>query len=230
MSKPAYLLIIVANLPHSFKVTGWSITFDPKTRQNNYDITFTRIEDQAPMTEVMTRPSAEDVDDYREYKRIRREVRAARNPLTRARPLNQPLSAGLDPLHTRRQSQILSEQLHLLHQNKSHHSNRSHGHVEDRHASPPSSPVKSGAISVIIPHLSPLLSPQISPRMSPLSPHSLSPPMADVLQPLSLDDHTQGTEVETERLSVDLLEPEDLVLTLDVEDVDISKTLAELSV
>lgn len=182
------------------------------------------------MTEVMTRPSAEEVDDYREYKRIRREVKAARNPLARARPLNQPLSAGLDPLQTRRQSQILSEQLHLLHQNKSHISNRSRGHGEGRHASPPSNPVKSGALSVIIPHISPLLSPRTSPPISPLSPLSLSFPRTNFLQPRSFGDQTEGTEAGTESLGVNLLEPEDLLLTLDVEDVDISKTRAELSV
>lgn len=60
---------------------------DQKTGKYDSDISFTRVESQPPMQEVLSKPSAEDVDDYNEFKRTRWEVRHARNTFHRAQPL-----------------------------------------------------------------------------------------------------------------------------------------------
>lgn len=43
------------------------------------------------MKVVLAKPSSEEIDDYKEFKRIRWEVRHARNALSRARPLTRAI-------------------------------------------------------------------------------------------------------------------------------------------
>lgn len=52
-------------------MTGWSITSDPKTKQMVYDIKFSRLASEPSMKQVLRRPYVEEVEDYREYKRLR---------------------------------------------------------------------------------------------------------------------------------------------------------------
>lgn len=56
---------------HSHVVTGWSICTDPKTKQMVYDIYFTRLSSEVSMDVVLRRPFADEVEDYKEYKRLR---------------------------------------------------------------------------------------------------------------------------------------------------------------
>ena len=44
---------------------------DDRTKQVTYQIDFRRIEDQLSMDQVLRRPFVDEVEDYREYKRIR---------------------------------------------------------------------------------------------------------------------------------------------------------------
>ncbi|KAK3671336.1 hypothetical protein LTR78_008796 [Recurvomyces mirabilis] len=57
------------------KVSGWSIKRDAKTKAMVYDIHFVRLPDQQPMEEVLCRPWTEEIEDYKEYKRLRFLVR-----------------------------------------------------------------------------------------------------------------------------------------------------------
>jgi hypothetical protein len=61
-----------------YKVTGWRITQDPKTKAIHYDITFDRLASEPPIGPVLEHPNMEELDDYREYKRIRKEIREHR--------------------------------------------------------------------------------------------------------------------------------------------------------
>ena len=70
-----------------YKVVGWRLSHDIKTRTWSYDIEFQRLLSEPPMAEVLRRPTAEEVDDYKEYKRIRETIRLVQNPFHRARPL-----------------------------------------------------------------------------------------------------------------------------------------------
>jgi hypothetical protein len=62
----------------SFSVAGWSIYYDTSIKTWFYDIKFTRLPCETTMEEVLCRPWAEEVDDYKEYKRIRNEMHARR--------------------------------------------------------------------------------------------------------------------------------------------------------
>ncbi|KAI6793298.1 hypothetical protein KC356_g6615 [Hortaea werneckii] len=53
------------------KVSGWTVRTDPQSKQVVYEITFTRLASEPSMTEVQRRPFAEEVEDYKEYKRLR---------------------------------------------------------------------------------------------------------------------------------------------------------------
>ncbi|KAK3069756.1 hypothetical protein LTR53_011651 [Teratosphaeriaceae sp. CCFEE 6253] len=57
------------------KIAGWTIRPDPKTREMMYLISFKRLPDQPSMDEVLRRPWTEEVEDYREYKRLRQLAR-----------------------------------------------------------------------------------------------------------------------------------------------------------
>jgi len=74
-------------LLNSYKVRGWSVKCDSSTKTWTYDIQFQRLEQQVSMDKVLTRPLAEEVDDYMEYKRIREETRFSHNQFRRAKPL-----------------------------------------------------------------------------------------------------------------------------------------------
>ena len=54
---------------------GWSVKMDPKTRRIAYEIHFRRLPSELPMHLVLRRPFADEVEDYREYKRLRQAVR-----------------------------------------------------------------------------------------------------------------------------------------------------------
>lgn len=72
-----------------YKVSGWRITQDPTTKKVVYHISFDRLPSEPPMGPILNRPSAEELDDYREYKRIRKETRQHRNLLHRGLPIAQ---------------------------------------------------------------------------------------------------------------------------------------------
>ncbi|KAI7459570.1 hypothetical protein KC351_g17643 [Hortaea werneckii] len=53
------------------KVSGWTVRTDPQSKQVVYEITFTRLASEPSMAQVQRRPFAEEVEDYKEYKRLR---------------------------------------------------------------------------------------------------------------------------------------------------------------
>ncbi|KAK4989859.1 hypothetical protein LTR50_002906 [Elasticomyces elasticus] len=61
-------------------VRSWSVTYDTVKKEYNYDITLERLPGETPMTEVMVRPWAEEVEDYKEYKRLRHQAHERRWP------------------------------------------------------------------------------------------------------------------------------------------------------
>lgn len=73
----------------SYKVISWSITFDSKIGNWNYDIDFRRLQTEADMSAVLRRPYEDEVDDYKEYKRLRQLARADHGHLHRAGPLRE---------------------------------------------------------------------------------------------------------------------------------------------
>ena len=58
------------------RVVGWSISRDVKTEEIVYLIKFQRLPSEPGMETVLCRPWSDEVEDYLEYKRIRREQRA----------------------------------------------------------------------------------------------------------------------------------------------------------
>ena len=66
---------------------GWSIKHDGDTNAWHYDIQFRRLEPESPMSAVLARPLEEEVDDYKEYKRLRHTIQLQQNPFHRAKPL-----------------------------------------------------------------------------------------------------------------------------------------------
>ncbi|THW39345.1 hypothetical protein D6D25_04851, partial [Aureobasidium pullulans] len=64
-----------------YKVSGWRIIQDPKTKAVHYHIRFDRLPSEPPIGPVLEHPTAEEIDDYREYKRIRKDIRKNRNYL-----------------------------------------------------------------------------------------------------------------------------------------------------
>lgn len=61
---------------HRYKVASWSISHDARTDRLHYDITFKRLPNEAPIDAVLVRPWAEEIEDYREYKRLRQAAKA----------------------------------------------------------------------------------------------------------------------------------------------------------
>ncbi|KAK6001848.1 hypothetical protein QM012_002338 [Aureobasidium pullulans] len=76
-----------------YKVSGWRITQDPKTKEINYHISFDRLPSEPPLGPVLEHPTAEELDDYREYKRIRKETRKNRNLLRHGLQFGAPNAA-----------------------------------------------------------------------------------------------------------------------------------------
>lgn len=66
-------------------VTGWSIAPDPKTKSMIYEVKFKRLSSEPSMEEVLKRPYADEVEDYKEYKRIRNEVRMRQDEAAKAK-------------------------------------------------------------------------------------------------------------------------------------------------
>lgn len=54
-----------------YRVVGWSIHYDAKMKATVYDISFLRLATEAPMEAVLLRPHTDEVEDYREFKRLR---------------------------------------------------------------------------------------------------------------------------------------------------------------
>ena len=73
-----------------YRVVGWRIKYNGVARSWSYDIDFRRLSNQLPMSEVLHRPISDELDDYKEYKRIRQTVRSSRNAFGRAKPLIEP--------------------------------------------------------------------------------------------------------------------------------------------
>ncbi|KAK1069858.1 hypothetical protein LTR12_006547 [Friedmanniomyces endolithicus] len=64
-----------AGLRYDGLVAGWTIKMDAKKKELIYFISFKRLPDQPSMDEVLRRPWTEEIEDYREYKRLRRLAR-----------------------------------------------------------------------------------------------------------------------------------------------------------
>ena len=77
-----------------YKVSGWRITQDPKTKAIHYDIAFDRLPSEPPIGPVLEHPNMEELDDYREYKRIRKEIRQHRNLLRHSLRFGAPVSGS----------------------------------------------------------------------------------------------------------------------------------------
>lgn len=60
-----------------YKIAGWSMVYNGTTRSWTYDVEFKRVETEEPMTNVLQRPIEEEMDDYKEYKRLRERAKAA---------------------------------------------------------------------------------------------------------------------------------------------------------
>ena len=70
-----------------YRVVGWRIKHNGKNKPWSYDIDFRRVDSELPISEVLRRPTSEELDDYKEYKRIRQSIRLTRNAFGRAKPL-----------------------------------------------------------------------------------------------------------------------------------------------
>jgi hypothetical protein len=64
-------------------VTGWSITL--RNKDIVYDIQFKRLASEASMDMVLRRPFSDEIEDYREYKRIRDVMRSAQKDGTKVK-------------------------------------------------------------------------------------------------------------------------------------------------
>ncbi|KAI4846804.1 hypothetical protein E4T44_04863 [Aureobasidium sp. EXF-8845] len=58
-----------------YRISGWRVFRDTKTNAVEYYISLDRVPSQPPMGSVLNHPLAAELDDYREYKRIRKEIR-----------------------------------------------------------------------------------------------------------------------------------------------------------
>ncbi|TKA68326.1 hypothetical protein B0A55_08545 [Friedmanniomyces simplex] len=67
------------------KVTGWTIKMDDKRKEMVYLISFKRLPDQLSMDDVLCRPWTEEIEDYREYKRLRKLARIQQTETARTR-------------------------------------------------------------------------------------------------------------------------------------------------
>lgn len=68
-------------------VTGWSIhpSPSPDSKEMIYEVKFKRLPGEPSMEEVLRRPYADEVEDYKEYKRLRGEARARQERTPRAK-------------------------------------------------------------------------------------------------------------------------------------------------
>lgn len=57
-------------------VTGWAITRNAHTKEMVYEISFKRLANEPSMDTVLRRPFSDEVEDYKEYKRLRQTLRA----------------------------------------------------------------------------------------------------------------------------------------------------------
>lgn len=67
----------------------WTVKQNAGKAGWSYEIDFQRLETETPMSSVLLHPSAEEVDDYKEYKRIRKDRQQWHNPFHRAKPLKE---------------------------------------------------------------------------------------------------------------------------------------------
>ncbi|KAI5367416.1 putative PUA-like superfamily, SRA-YDG superfamily protein [Septoria linicola] len=54
-----------------YKITGWSVKHNTRTNEVDFVVKFRRLPAQAAFETVLARPWTEEVEDYREYKRLR---------------------------------------------------------------------------------------------------------------------------------------------------------------
>lgn len=59
-----------------YKIAGWSMVYNATMRVWVYDVEFKRLETEEPIATVLLKPIEEEMDDYKEYKRIREQVKA----------------------------------------------------------------------------------------------------------------------------------------------------------
>lgn len=55
-----------------YKVAGWSIKFDKKTKQTRYDIDFERHSTSPSMEDVLNRPSTDEIEDFLAFEKLSR--------------------------------------------------------------------------------------------------------------------------------------------------------------
>jgi hypothetical protein len=79
-------------------VVGWSIKRDEKSKQVVYQINFKRLGDQTGMEQVLRRPFVDEVEDYKEYKRIRQGLLDSQHQMPkRTRGVETPIIIGPSP-------------------------------------------------------------------------------------------------------------------------------------
>ncbi|KAL1584640.1 hypothetical protein WHR41_06829 [Cladosporium halotolerans] len=66
-----------------YKVASWSIIRDSSTDHMSYDITFKRLPSESSMEDVLQRPWTEEIEDYKEYKRVKKEAKDKREEALR---------------------------------------------------------------------------------------------------------------------------------------------------
>ena len=71
-------------------VTGWAVTMDPKKKEMVYEINFKRLGSEPSIDVVLRRPFSDEVEDYREYKRLRQMVRAKLDEVTQSKAATSP--------------------------------------------------------------------------------------------------------------------------------------------
>ena len=65
-------------------MTGWSIAPNDKTKEMVYEIKFQRLASEPSMDVVMRRPYSDEVEDYKEFKRLRQLAREKQEEGTKA--------------------------------------------------------------------------------------------------------------------------------------------------
>lgn len=86
-----HLCPLLAEQIFRHKVTGWTLKKETKTNEVVIIITFNRISTESSIDTVLCRPWSDEVEDYAEYKRIRKLYRDKQSEA-----MNSPLTA-LDP-------------------------------------------------------------------------------------------------------------------------------------
>ncbi|KAJ8607834.1 hypothetical protein MRB53_040027 [Persea americana] len=56
-----------------YRVVGWAIRFDRKSKETIYDIQFERLPTETPMEIVLRRPLTDEVEDYKAYVKMRHQ-------------------------------------------------------------------------------------------------------------------------------------------------------------